>query len=433
MTATTSKPVTEQPSETVRLTRLANGVRVISDAMPGLGTVSVGIWVATGARYEPEFLNGAAHMLEHMVFKGTATRSAIQIASDIEAVGGQMNAYTTRDTTAFYVRLLSGDLPLAVDVLSDLLLAPTLDPTELDRERQVIIQEIGMTEDTPDDLIHDLFQGQAYPGQALGRPILGSRETVRSISRDALRDYLSRNYAAGRLVIAAAGDVDHEAFVDMVGERFGDLPDREGFDMALADYRGGDLRREDDLEQLHFMLGFDSVGPKDPQFQASNVLSNLLGGGMSSRLFQEVREKRGLVYSVYSFVNPSIDSSLFSIYAGTGPDQIEELVGVVCDELLKLSHDLTEEEIQRAKAQAQAGQMLALENSMARAEYWANNMLTFDEPILPDAIMADVDAVSRDELLALSRRILSSRPTVTALGKLKGLEEYDRIQARLAA
>ena len=344
-----------------------------------------------------------------------------------------MNAYTTRDTTAFYVRLLSGDLPLAVDVLSDLLLAPTLDPTELDRERQVIIQEIGMTEDTPDDLIHDLFQGQAYPGQALGRPILGSRETVRSISRDALRDYLSRNYAAGRLVIAAAGDVDHEAFVDMVGERFGDLPDREGFDMALADYRGGDLRREDDLEQLHFMLGFDSVGPKDPQFQASNVLSNLLGGGMSSRLFQEVREKRGLVYSVYSFVNPSIDSSLFSIYAGTGPDQIEELVGVVCDELLKLSHDLTEEEIQRAKAQAQAGQMLALENSMARAEYWANNMLTFDEPILPDAIMAEVDAVSRDELLALSRRILSSRPTVTALGKLKGLEEYDRIQARLAA
>jgi len=215
LTTVSSTLITEQPSEHVRLTRLPNGVRVVSDAMPGLGTVSVGIWVATGARYEPDFLNGAAHMLEHMVFKGTATRSAIQIASEIEAVGGQMNAYTTRDTTAFYVRLLSGDLPLAVDVLSDLLLAPTIDAAELDRERQVIIQEIGMTEDTPDDLIHDLFQEQAYPGQALGRPILGSRDTVRSISRDALQDYLSRNYAAGRLV--------------------GDLPDRAGYDLAVAD------------------------------------------------------------------------------------------------------------------------------------------------------------------------------------------------------
>ena len=424
---------TEQITETLTLTRLDNGVRIVTDNMPGLGTVSVGIWVATGARFEPDVLNGAAHMLEHMVFKGTAKRSAIQIASDIEAVGGQMNAYTTRDSTAFYVRLLADDLPLAVDVLSDLLIAPTLDAAELDRERQVIIQEIGMTEDTPDDLIHDLFQTRAYPDQALGRPILGSRDTVSSISRDALQDYLARNYAAGRLVIAAAGDVDHARFVEMVAGRFADRAQHDGYPMASADYQGGDLRREDDLEQVHVMLGFDGVGPKDDRFQTANVLSNLLGGGMSSRLFQEVREKRGLVYSVYSFLNPSVDSGLFSIYAGTGPGQVEELMAVICDEMVKLTDGLSDEEVARAKAQARAGQMLALENSMARAEFWANNLLVLDKLIMPDDILAEVDAVTRDDLQAFAKDMLASPPTLTALGRLKGLEDYDRIQARLAA
>lgn len=424
---------TEQITETLALTRLDNGVRIVTDNMPGLGTVSVGIWVATGARFEPDALNGAAHMLEHMVFKGTAKRSAVQIASDIEAVGGQMNAYTTRDSTAFYVRLLAEDLPLAVDVLSDLLIAPTLDAAELDRERQVIIQEIGMTEDTPDDLIHDLFQTRAYPDQALGRPILGSRDTVSSISRDALQDYLARNYAAGRLVIAAAGDVDHARFVEMVADRFADRVQHDGYPMVSADYRGGDLRRDDDLEQVHVMLGFDGVGPMDERFQTANVLSNLLGGGMSSRLFQEVREKRGLVYSVYSFLNPSVDSGLFSIYAGTGPGQVEELMAVMCDELVKLTHGLDEEEIARAKAQARAGQMLALENSMARAEFWANNLLVLDKLVMPEEILAEVEAVTRDDLQAFARTMLARPPTLTALGRLKGLEDYDRIQARLAA
>ena len=424
---------TEQINETLNLTRLDNGVRVLTDNMPGLGTVSVGIWVATGARFEPGELNGAAHMLEHMVFKGTAKRSAVQIASDVEAVGGQMNAYTTRDSTAFYIRLLADDLPLAVDVLSDLLLAPTLDAQELDRERQVIIQEIGMTEDTPDDLIHDLFQTRAYPDQALGRPILGSRETVGSISRDALQDYLSRNYAAGRIVVAAAGDVDHPRFVEMVAKRFESRERHDGYPMVSADYQGGDLRREDDLEQVHVMLGFDGVGPKDKRFQTANVLSNLLGGGMSSRLFQEVREKRGLVYAVYSFLNPSVDSGLFSIYAGTGPGQVAELMSVICDELGKLTHDLNDEEISRAKAQARAGQMLALENSMARAEFWANNLLILDRLVMPETILAEVDAVSRDDLIAFAKDMLASPPTLTALGRLQGLEDYDRIQARLAA
>ncbi|MEM6901958.1 MAG: pitrilysin family protein [Pseudomonadota bacterium] len=425
--------ITETPNDTLKLTRLPNGVRVISDNMPGLSTVSVGIWVATGARYEPVALNGAAHMLEHMVFKGTSSRSAVQIASEVEAVGGQMNAYTTRDTTAFYIRLMAGDLPMAVDVLTDLLLNPTLDQEELDRERQVIIQEIGMTEDTPDDLIHDLFQATAYPDQALGRPILGSRETVRSISRDDLRDYLQKNYAAGRLVFSAAGDVDHDRLVEMVAAKLGDLPAPKGYDWAPANYQGGDHRRQDDLEQVHILFGFDSVGPKDDLFQASNVLSTLLGGGMSSRLFQEVREKRGLVYSVYSFASPSIDSALFGIYAGTGPEQVGELVQVTCDELVKLTADLTEEEIERAKAQARTGQMLALENAMSRADFWASQLLTFDRPILPEEIMAEIEAVDHTQLVQLVRTMLASPLTLTALGQLGGLEDYEHIQARLAA
>jgi len=428
-----SPGMTVAANETVKVTRLDNGVRVISDRMPGLSTVSVGIWVATGARYEPLALNGAAHMLEHMVFKGTNRRSAAMIASEVEAVGGQMNAYTTRDTTAFYIRLMSRDLPLAVDVLADLLREPVLDQSELDRERQVIIQEIGMTEDTPDDLIHDLFQERAYPGQALGRPILGSRDTVLSISRDGLRDYLMRNYSAGRLLVAAAGDVEHDKLVALVAERLGDLPQNDGYELETANYVGGDLRREDDLEQVHLLLGFPGVGPHDAAFQTSNVFTSLLGGGMSSRLFQEVREKRGLVYSIYSFVSPSVDSGVVGIYAGTGPDQVAELISVVSDELVKATHDLTDEEVERAKAQIRTGQMMALENRMARAEYWASQLLTFERPVLPEEILAEIDAVNRNGLMTFARQMLSGRLTLTALGRLKGLEDYDRVQARLAA
>lgn len=423
---------TSQPSETARLTRLPNGVRIMSDVMPGLKTVSLGIWVATGARFEPLALNGAAHMLEHMVFKGAGPRNAAQIAHDIEAVGGQINAYTTRDMTAFYVRMMAEDLPLGIEVLSDLLLAPALDADELERERQVILQEIGMTEDTPDDLIHDLFQERAYPDQALGRPILGSRETVRSISRFALQDYLHRNYAADRIVVVAAGAVDHDRLVAQVAARFGDLPARDdGYPMEQGRYIGGDLRREDDLEQLHLMLGFESVGPLDPAFQTVNVLSQLLGGGMSSRLFQEVREKRGLVYSIYSFNSPSVESGLFGIYAGTGPDQVGELVEVMTDEIARTVGELDEAEVERAKAQIRAGQMMTLENSFARAEYWAGQLLTFDRPILPDDVLAEIEAVNLAGIRTQLTAMLSRPLTVTALGRLSGLADYDRISSRL--
>lgn len=416
----------------VTITKLTNGVRVISDRMPHVQTVSVGTWVGTGARFEPARLNGAAHLLEHMVFKGTESRSAADIAQEVEAVGGQMNAYTGRETTGFFVKLLAEDLPLGLDIVGDLLRRPVLDPGEMELERSVVIQEIGMTEDTPDDLVFDLFQEQAFPGQALGRPILGTRETVNAMQPDDLRGYMAGNYLPERLVVAAAGMVDHEQLVALAEAQFGDLSaSAEGWRIDDAAYEGGEKRAEDDLEQIHLLLGFEGIGIRHNDLQAMTVFSTLLGGGMSSRLFQEIREKRGLVYAIYSFHQPFSDSGLFGVYAGTGPERIGELVPVLCDEIMGAAEAIPAEELARAKAQVRAGILMGLENSLARAEYWAGNTLTYGVPPTPDRLIADVDDVDQEAIRRVAARLLSQAPTVTALGRTDALEPYDQLRDRL--
>ena len=416
---------------TVRLTRLESGLTVASDTMASVETVSVGAWIGVGTRHEPAQVNGVAHLLEHIAFKGTERRSARDIAEQIEAVGGHVNAYTSRETTAFYAKVLAGDLALAADVIADILQHSVFDETELTRERAVVLQEIGQSIDTPDDIIFDHFQETAYPDQALGRPVLGRAEIVSSLDRDSLRAYMRRHYSPERMVIAAAGQVDHERLTDLVAGAFNGLPDDATPEVEPAAYRGGDFREARELEQVHLLLGLDGVGYRDDDYYAALVLSTLLGGGMSSRLFQEVRENRGLVYSIYSFVSAYMDGGLFGIYAGTGAKEVEELIPVVCDELVKLSHDITEEEATRARSQLKASILMSRESSGSRAEQLAQQLLAYGRPLPVAEIVDKIEAVDMAALQRLATQLAASRPTLAALGPISRVEDLDRVAARL--
>ncbi len=416
----------------IRVTTLPNGLRVATDTMPDVQSVSLGCWVGVGTRNEAASVNGVAHLVEHMLFKGTRSRSAFRISEEIENVGGQLNAYTTREQTAYYAKVLHEDAPLALDILSDMIQHSTLDAEELVRERTVVLQEIGQSADTPDDIIFDHFQSTAYPGQAIGRPVLGSAEIVGALPREALVDYIAGHYGAPGMVLSAAGRIEHDRMVDLAFKAFGDLPSGAPPKPESASYTGGDFREDRDLEQMHLVLGFDGVGVHDPDFYAHSVLSTLLGGGMSSRLFQEVREKRGLVYSIYTFTGGYHDGGLFGVYAGTGEDEVAELVPVVCDEIAKVGADVTEDEVARARAQLKAGTLMALESTMSRCEQLGQQILIYDRPVPVDEIVAKIDGVDRDAVVKAASRLRASRPTVAALGPIAKLESYDRIAERLA-
>src|SRR5437870_1056841 len=336
---------------TTQLSTLTNGLRVATDRVDTVDTVSLGIWIDVGTRHEPAEINGVAHFLEHMAFKGTERRSALAIAEEIEAVGGHLNAYTSRESTAYYAKVLKEDIPLALDILSDILQYSTFDQEELERERTVILQEIGQANDTPDDIIFDHFQECAYPDQAMGRPVLGSPDIIRELRRDAVVGYLRDHYGARKMVLAAAGNLEHGRLVDLAERLLSDLPAERPASTEAARYTGGDRREERDLEQLHLVLGFPGVVLGDPDYYAASVLSTAFGGGMSSRLFQEIREKRGLVYAIQSFVHGYRDGGLFGIYAGTGEAEAAELVPALCEQTLQLEAGLSLVELNRAKAQ----------------------------------------------------------------------------------
>lgn len=416
-----------------RVTRLENGLTVASDSMTSVETVSIGAWVGVGTRHEPAGDNGVAHLLEHMAFKGTERRSALDIAQEIEAVGGHMNAYTSRENTAFYAKVLADDAPLALDVISDILQHSTFDQEELSRERAVVLQEIGQALDTPDDIIFDHFQETAYPAQAIGRPVLGLADVVARLGQDSLRGYMGRHYSPGRMVVSAAGKIDHERLVALAARAFTALPGNGGDpESDPADYRGGDFREDRDLEQVHLLLGFEAIGFRDPDHYTGLLLSTLLGGGMSSRLFQEVREKRGLVYSIYSFLSSYSDGGLLGIYAGTGEDEVAELIPVVCDEMVKLRDGIEAAELKRAQTQLKASILMGRESSGARAEQLAQQMLAFGRPIPTEEIVGKIEAVTLDDLSRLARCLVASPPTLATLGPIAGVEDLDRLKSRLS-
>ncbi|HYM33644.1 MAG TPA: pitrilysin family protein [Candidatus Cybelea sp.] len=415
----------------VQVTRLDNGLRVVTERMAELKTASVGVWVDAGARFETPDVHGVAHLLEHMAFKGTARRNARQIAEEIEAVGGHLNAYTSREQTAYYARVLSEDVPLAVDILSDILQHSIFADDELERERQVVIQEIGQANDTPDDIIFDYLQERAFPDQALGRPILGTLHSVAGMSRDQLAGFMRHHYHAPRLVVAGAGGVEHEHLVDLAGKAFGALGNGEVTMAEPARYAGGEKREARDLEQVHVALAFQGIPYKDPDFHAAQVYATLLGGGMSSRLFQEVRESRGLAYSIFAFTASYNDTGLFTVYAGTGEDQLPEFTPVVAEEIQKTTKSVGDEEVARARAQLKAGLLMSLESSSARAEQLGRQMILYGRPLPTEEIVAQVDAVDAAAVCRVAKRIVGGgRPTVAALGPLDRLESYDRLAAR---
>ena len=419
---------------TLQSTRLDNGLRVVTDYVPTVESVAVGIWCDVGARHEDMAHNGVAHMVEHMMFNGTPTRSAKDIVEQIESVGGQMNAYTSRENTAYYVHLLKDDLPLALDVLSDMIQRPTFPDNDLEKERGVIIQEIGMTNDTPDDLIFDLYQQTAYPQQSLGAPILGTADIVQNMTKQTLFDYVTHFYNPENLVISAAGNVTHEKMMEEVKRLFCDLPAPKKSTYQKADYHGGEHRSDKELEQAHIVLGFQGIKKSDPDYYAATLLSTVMGGGMSSRLFQEVREKHGLVYSVYSAHSGYNDDGQFEIYAGTGADKLPKLIPVICDEVQKISQNLMDvDELNRAKSQLRAGILMGRESMLSRANRQAKHMISFDEEFSLAHLLEKIDIVEPEDIQKMAQRIFSSRPTLAALGPLDQLESYDEIQKKLAA
>jgi predicted Zn-dependent peptidase len=417
---------------TVRLSTLPSGLRVATDRIETVDTVSLGIWVDVGTRHEPPEINGVAHFLEHMAFKGTERRSARAIAEEIEAVGGHLNAYTSRESTAYYAKVLKEDVPLALDILADILQHSTFDPEELERERTVILQEIGQANDTPDDIIFDYFQERAYPNQAMGRPVLGSPEIIRGLRREAVVTYLRDHYSAEKMVLAAAGNVEHERLVDLAATLLSELPARRPVTTEPARYAGGDRREERNLEQLHLVLGFPGLELADADYYAASVLSTAFGGGMSSRLFQEIREKRGLVYAIHSFAHSYRDGGLFGIYAGTGEAEAVELVPALCEEAARLEDGFTAVELNRAKAQMKAGLLMSLESTSARCEQLAQHLLIHGTPFYPPEIVRRIEEVDDAAISRVIARWRSAPPTLAAVGPLSGLEEFDRMQARLS-
>ena len=418
----------------VEITNISNGLTVITDPMPQLETAALGVWVNTGARNETKEVSGISHLLEHMAFKGTATRSARDIAEQIEAVGGYLNAYTSREQTAFHARILKADTALALDLLSDILLAPSFEQSELERERQVVLQELGQARDTPDDIIFDHLQGVIYPDQPLGRAILGEEKTVAHFTQANLRDYMKTNYRAGGMTLVASGAVTHRQILQLVEEKFSGLKSGAPDAPVPARYIGGDFREIEDLEQAHFTCAVPGVANDDPDYYAAQVYITALGGGMSSRLFQEAREKRGLCYSIYAFSQSFQDGGVLGVYAGTGEQEAAQIAGVIAGEMEAMAHDASEGEVRRAKAQLKSSVLMGLERPASRAEQIAGNIFAYGRVVTPEEIVRKLDAVDVEAVRAFAARVMAcSNPSIAALGPVGKLESYESFARRFGA
>ena len=420
-------------SDAVRVTRLPNGLVVVSETMPRVETISFGAYVSAGTRNETAKENGVSHFLEHMAFKGTEKRDAAAIAREMENVGGHLNAYTAREQTAYYCKVLKEDLALSVDIIGDILTHSTFIPEELERERGVILQEIGQANDTPDDIVFDHFQSTAYPDQPMGRPTLGTEDVIKTMKRSTLTDYMQHHYGPERMVVAAAGALEHEALIGLVQEHFRDLPQVAPPPPEASRYIGGEFREERDLDQVHIVLGFPSTGYKDRLHYPTLLLSTLLGGGMSSRLFQEIREKRGLVYSIYSFAHPFDDGGLLAVYAGTGEKEVEELMPVTLEELRKVQTTVTQDELDRAKAQLRASLLMSLESTGSRTEQIARQIQVHGRIIPVEETKRKIAAVTIAEVQEAAFEAFRGKPTLAALGPAGKVPTLAEIASRLAA
>ena len=418
---------------TLRLTTLPNGFRIVTEHMPGLKSASAGVWVMAGGRHERANQNGIAHFLEHMAFKGTKRRSSLQIAEEIEDVGGYINAYTSREMTAYYARVLEKDVALALDVIGDIVLNPAFDKKEIEVERHVILQEIGQALDTPDDIIFDWLQEVSYPNQAFGRTILGPTERVSAFTRADLKAFVAQHYGPGQMILAAAGGVNHDEIVAQATEIFGGMKAKPATSFQPAAFKGTERREVKDLEQVHFAMAFDAPGYRHPDVYTAQVYSMTMGGGMSSRLFQKVREERGLCYSIFAQSGAYEDTGQITIYAGTSADEIGELTQITMDELKRAAGDMSEAEVARARVQIKAGMLMGLESPSSRAERIARLLAIYGRvPDLDEAI-ARIDAVTMADVRRYAGEMAGADTALALYGPVSKAPGLEEIRKRLAA
>ena len=410
------------------ITTLKSGLRVITDEMPNIHSVTMGIWIHVGARHEQPDEHGLAHLLEHMAFKGTTTRTAKDIAEQVENVGGMMNAYTGRDQTAYYMRVLSGDVDLCADILADILKNSIFDETELEREKGVVIQEIGECEDNPDDVLFDNIAEICYPNHTLGKTILGTKESVSDMPRDHLFRYINQYYHPKNMIFAASGGITQEKMLSLA-ERYMNFEPKDTVPTSTIPTWGGGIRAvHKDLEQVHLGLTLDGLSYHDPLYFVSEVFSVIYGGGMSSRLFQEVREKHGLVYSISSFTSNLYDSGVFGFYAGTSLDSYVKVLEISLQELYNLSQSVSDAEIHRAKAQLRSALIMGLENPSGRIESAVKQQFIFNQFYSPQELIAKVDAVTKQNIIDYAGLLLKSKnPAFCALGNVSDLTQSEAI------
>ena len=395
---------------------LSNGLKIVVDPITTVETASIGVWVNIGTRNEPAPINGISHFLEHMAFKGTATRSARQIVEEIEAVGGYINAFTSREVTSYQARVLKANFPLALDILSDILLNSVFDEAEFERERDVIYQEILESHDAPDDIVFDYFQELLFPNQPLGRPVLGTPDTLSSMTTDALRTYMSSHYSPRNMVISVAGNVNPDTVFRSVEAIFSPL---QGFDTPLPEkgqYAGSIRSYVKPIEQTQWLLGFPGVSNRDPQFYTSAILTTLVGGGMSSRLFQEIRENLGLAYSTYAYHSCYQDTGVFALYGSTSPEKTIELTQKALQLLHDLPSSMTFQEVERSKTQLKAGILMGLESTTGRADRSAQQLLIHEKLTSSLDVIAKIDAIGLADVQAFAEGVLRGPLTCVTLG-----------------
>lgn len=418
---------------TINVTKLKNGLTVVTDHMAHLESAALGVWIKSGSRNEKPDQHGIAHLLEHMAFKGTKSRSALGIAEEIENVGGELNAATSIETTSYYARVLKPEVGHAADILHDILANSVFEENELEREKHVILQEIGASLDSPDDLVFDHFQNTAFGNnQSIGRPILGTPETVKGFTSDQIRDYLSDHYHGPNMVLSAAGAVDHDALVKQAEDSFAYFPDSPPEEASGASYIGGECKVEDDFQEAQILLGFEGRAYHVRDFYASQLLATILGGGMSSRLFQEIREKHGLCYSISSFHWGFSDTGVFGVHAATGPEDLKELVSLILSELQRSSETIMQEELDRARAQIRSGLLMGMESPAARAGQIARQILLFGRQIPNEELMERLDALSVERIRDLASRLFhESKPTLSAVGPVSNVPNLEEISTTL--
>jgi predicted Zn-dependent peptidase len=414
----------------MQATRLANGVRVLSERLPDLASVTVGIWVENGSRYEREDQAGISHFLEHLFFKGTERRTAAQIAEEIDAVGGVLNAFTGKEYTCYYAKVLREHVPLALDLLADIFTQSRFASDEIERERTVIIQEISEVEDRPDDYVHELFNLAFWPGHPLSRPIAGSAESVSRFHRDDFLRFLDTRYRPDRILVAAAGDLAHEDLVAVAERNFGALSgSAPSLDGGPPEPRPGVSVHAKSLEQVHLCLGTPGIPQADPDRYAAHLLNLALGGGMSSRLFQEIRERRGKAYTVYSFLSSYCDAGYTGFYVGTSPEWVREVVEVIRAELERVTRDgLAPAELVRVKNQMKGNMLLGLETSDSRMSRLAKNAIYFGRDVTLEEVAVGIDGVTNEDVVRICQRLFRPRSlALTVLGDLKGEALADEV------